>query len=330
MHNGTSCREYKSIRESTNAELLAECALESRPALEEFFIRFNVHITSAIKKALFNHASEHLACSDAFHAVSSRVIDKLLYQNKLAECEKPDSICHWLETLCRNEVISWLREKGLLKNLPKQPIEDPGASIHQPLSGTSDEVLGDILQGRVVMPGDEPEKQLSPDDVLAALIKIPDARNRWVCRLWIMGIATLSAQEMRDLADYAGIALADLQSRVAHMMRKLAGKKTAQEHAEIISLRLWHRLRRHENEQYNQYCRPSAAREQELRREITKLSNRYEKKRKIVEAHIRPSNIDIAACIGMPTDKAAQISNIFARNADVFSALMQKNAHEVQ
>jgi len=323
MQAEISCPEYKNIKGCTDEKLLAECAQGKRFALEEFFTRFNGRIARAIKKTLFDNGSDHLASSDAFHEVSSRVIDKLLDKNIFSECRNPANPSYWLESISRNESISWLREKGLLKNLPKQPIDEPAASINQPIAGTIGATLGEMLPGPGAKAAGEPEKQCSSDDVLAALSKIPDERNRWVCRLWALELAPLSKQEMRDLAGYAGIALEDVQGRVAQMMENLARKKADQDRDDIISLRLWHRLRKLENELYDQFCRPSAVREQELQSEITKLSDRYEKKRKIVTAHIRPSNSDITFCVGIPKGKAAQISNIFARNRRIFSPLIR-------
>jgi DNA-directed RNA polymerase specialized sigma24 family protein len=329
---------YSQYRDFSNQVLIESCLENDRNAWEEFFLRFIPVIKRGIQRKLIASGFVHLYHDPDVLAEIHEKITVKLYKNRiLTQCKNINGIIPWLETIARNQTVDWIKKNSRYKRLPQQYAESHTFSISGPLNGISHLSVEDTIF-------DDESVDLTNiiNDLQTALSRIKDIKNEqkyWIFRLSILASFPLSHDELSELSTFCDFPTDHLKTTIQKIEARLAKKEVKRLESMNQAVLYWYIIKRlktridREKEKLgsvekinsNDGC-PSHGQEdikhwktriksdiEDLEKEITDKQQKRDSLLKIGRKLCRPANREIAQLLGIPLEKASQISNILIR-----------------
>lgn len=306
-------REFSCIQ-LADEELVHHCLENHRPAWNEFFRRFIPHIKKAIKKQL--RVSGHLDLSrdqDVLWEVHKDIVIKLFDRGWLRKCHDLSGIRPWLKEVASNQTIDWLRKRHSRKTLPERVTDLTNVSLHSPTRMDSELLLIDTIEDDLPHSS---ELDHFLENLLERLGQLDNKKASWVLRLSFVSQLPLSSEELDELTRFSGSPRAEVASCLVDVIARLEKTVQRKDWAAGRAILLWYEIRRLEAAIFHKVKVKTFDDDPEIL-EIRNLIQSKAKKReeyvKQSQVLCRPSNLEIARLVGMPAEKADQISSILVR-----------------
>jgi DNA-directed RNA polymerase specialized sigma24 family protein len=318
------------LRGLSDQQLIEGClegnGKENRSAWNEFFRRFIPCIKEGIREQLKSCRRLDLCYNqDVLLDIHEKIVIKLYSRSVLRQCTNPSGARSWLKTVAHNQTIDWLMEQGRKKRLPQRQAENSMVSLSAPLWEDCNLTIGDTI---AASPKADEELTVYVENVLDTMVEIQNQKKLWVLRLGILLHLPLSCEELDELAIFTGRSVDTLQQRLTEMMKGVEAKEEKRINAAGKAVLLWHEIRRMEallHEKNKDFTRANKEEIQKLEREIEEKSKKREEWLKEARKLCRPSNRNIAELVGIPEEKANQISNILIRAREALQRFNVQN-----
>lgn len=296
-------------------ELVSACIENHREAWNEFFRRFIPVIKRAIKQRLSTSGNSHLGQDqDVIWDIHKEIVINLYRKGKLRYCVDRSNVGAWLREVASNQTTDWLRKRNSRKRFPEKAAETTMISLFTPLRENPESSLCDVIADKPLEA--DPNLKKMVQDALQRLSDMPNVRALWVLRLTILGYLPLSEDEIDQLAQLNGRSVNDLVSHLDRIINQLEAKEHRKTKAAGKAVVLFHEIRELENLLLEMGKNPAMKSDEKtttLRNIIHNKANQREECLKEARMICRPSNRDIAALVGVPEEKAEQVSVILIR-----------------
>lgn len=291
---------------SSDQEVVSLCIKGRQEAWEEFYTRFAPDIRRAIEHTLFFSSdldSFDWKFEESVWDINENIVRKFCEDGFLSKCVDPSGIRQWLKTVATNQARDWLKERGRLKNLPKQQTEEGMRSLEEPLYEDSEITLGETIS-------DETDVDRALRRYLASVLdeidRLDNKRDFWIVRLSLVAALPLTREEAGDLATFSPLAAETVRETLERIISS-AEERDAKRAADLgRGVLLWHQLRRLESELRMSLrdTSPEGVRKcEELRGNIDRKQKRRELMLAAGKKIPRPSNREIAGLVGIPDEQ---------------------------
>ena len=302
-----------SIESLEDAPLISLCLQQQRHAWNEFFRRFIPVLKKAIKKKLIQSGGLSLANDpDIIWDIHKDIVENLYTRGNLKKCLNPVGIRPWLREVATNQTIDWLRRHYAKKRNPERQAESNTISLQTPIQSAPNLTLEQTLESKT--PSDDQNLPCLPE-ILSNLDKIDNTKGFWAVRLSIISHLPLTEEDINNLANFNGHDVASIRTHLQRIEEYLEKKEHQKITADGRAVLLWHEIRRLENELTSKQNSLSCE-SQEIERLKTQILSKNQQREQLLRAGkklCRPANDDIAILVGLPPEKADQISNILLR-----------------
>ena len=318
------------LRSLSDQQLIEGClesnGNENRTAWNEFFSRFIPCIKEGIKEQLKSCCRLDLCYNqEVLWDIHEKIVVKLYSRGVLRQCTNPSGIRSWLKTVAHNQTIDWLMEQGRKKRLPQRQAENSMVSLSTPLREGIDLTIEDTIAATA-----ETNDELTGyvEKILDSITEIEDEKKLWVLRLSMVSHLPLCREDVKELSRFGGHSVDNLVSRLVPIMEGVEAKEEKRIKVAGKAVLMWHEIRRMEallNEKNKDFTRADKKEIQKLEREIEEKSKKREEWLKEARKLCRPSNRNIAELVGIPEEKANQISNILIRAREALQRFNVQN-----
>lgn len=313
-----------SIESLEDAALISLCLQQQRHAWNEFFRRFIPILKKAIKKRLGQRGHFALANDpDIIWDIHKDIVENLYNRGNLRKCTNPVGIRPWLREVATNQTTDWLRRHYAKKRNPERQAESNTISLQTPIQNAPNLTLEQTLESKTPI-----DDQTLPhvQEILSNLDKIDNHKAFWTIRLSIISHLPLTGAEINKLASFGGHAIASVRTHLQRIEDDLEKKEHNKIKANGKAVLLWHEIRRLENELRSK-LNSLHYESQEIERLETQIlfkNQRREQSLREGKKLCRPANEDIAYLIGLPIEKADQVSNILLRARESLEKMGRK------
>lgn len=319
---GSTNRTYLS-----DSELVRLCLEKNRPAWEEFFRRYIPLIKKTIKRKLWKHGYGYVTDDqDILCDIHAKIVENLYGRGMLRKCVNAEGLRFWLITVASNQTTAWVIEQGRDKRLPQKQTEDALRSLSEPIRGAADLTIGDSIAA-----DDQQEEDLLDyaENVLEIISKDGTDKNFWALRLSLIADLPLTATDIAKLAELCDAEESEIRSRIAEMMQQVEVKEDRRKAAQGRAILCWHELRRLEARLIEGNASSLSATEiKEIELEIQKKTAQREKLLQMGRSLSLPEQKHIAALIGLPPEKAGQISELLIRARKSLQKILQQTTEK--
>ena len=305
-------RDFPKFTDLSDKELIPYCLENHRPAWEEFFRRHIPFIKKTIKRKLvgYGHAPER-GSNDAVWDIHEKIVVKLYKCGILSQCVDPDGFHLWLKKIVQNQVTDWVKEQNRNKRLPQKQSEDFMVYISAPLKKDSNATFEDFLEDK-----NESFENLATEleSILDKMERIEDEKKMWILRLSLISLLPLTRSDLEALAKFNGLSLKKNQQQIDKILEHVKIKERKRTEALGRSIILWHDISRLQY-RLSTLEKPSTETPEikTVEKEIADKNKRRENLLNIGNSLVRPANRDIATLVGIPENKAEQISTFLSR-----------------
>lgn len=304
---------------SSDTELVYGCLRGDDEAWKEFLRRYNHRIDQAIVRTL--RVKGHKAISnddEGFWEIKGEVIEKLL-----KGIDKDiTNLRGWINKICQNETIEWLRKKGAKKRAYERFVEDTSLSLDQPMDEEGDRTLLDSI------PIENKEVEESADLVrkVKDCIEELDERYRLALKLLTIFYDPLSKEDIAEIARIRDTEKEVIEREINEITDQLVVKEEEILKKEAKKAFLWayiHRLERHIAHLKSSpelYLEEIQKKEEELQKKITQRESLL----KGSSPPVVPYYKDIARILGWGTEKAKTLNTLFFHARKILEKRMRK------
>lgn len=305
---------------SSDQEVTGLCLEGRRDAWEEFYARFAPDIRRAIEHTLLFSSdldSFDWKFEESSWDINENIVRKLCEDGFLSKCSDPSGIRQWLKTVAANQTRDWLKERGRLKNLPKQQTEQGMRSLDEPLYEDSEITLGETISNET---DNDRALRRYLGGVLDEIDRLHNRRDFWIVRLSLVAAMPLRPEEAADLAAFTTHpeeTVRELLEGIVASVEERDAKRSTDLGRGVF---LWHQLRRLEGE-LRAALRDSSTEGvrkcEELRENIARKTKRREQMLAAGKKIPRPSNREIAALVGITEEQ--YVTTILGRVRDALA-----------
>lgn len=305
---------------SSDQEVAGLCLEGRRDAWEEFYARFAPDIRRAIEHTLLFSSdldSFDWKFEESVWDINENIVRKFCEEGFLSKCSDPSGIRQWLKTVAANQARDWLKERGRLKNLPKQQTEQGMRSLDEPLYDDSETTLGETISDETDI---DRTLRCYLGNVLDEIDRLDNRRDFWIMRLSLVAAMPLIPEETGELAAFSPLpeqTVREMLERVVASVEERDAKRSTDLGRGVL---LWHQLRRLEGELRVALrdSSPEAVRKcEELRENIARKTKRREQMLTAGKKIPRPSNREIAALVGITEEQ--YVTTILGRVRDALA-----------
>jgi hypothetical protein len=261
------------------------------------------------------------ADGDVLHDIHEKIVIKLYRDGALAQCAKTAGIQSWLYKLSKNRALDWAKARYRKKRLPTQDSEGNTGPLDSPLGPDAGFTFHDVPESAGSPEADRRLERLRVfiENVLDEIVGIPNQKILWTVRLSMLSILPLSDEELSSLAKFSGIPRGEVASRIEGISEELE-RKVGESDADLgRAVILWHEMRRLERRINEDGRNPLAypANAAPLQAELQAMRKRRGPYLESAFRFHRPSNADIAPLVGLPEEKAEQVSTLLLRGRKI-------------
>ncbi len=310
------------LRDLSDEQLVHACIENNRGAWEEFFRRFIPALLGAIESTLRSYDRyDLLNDEDVIWEIHEKIVEKLYCRGILAQCRDPSAVENWLGRVAENQTRDWLNKQARRKRLPEREAEKSKIPLSTPL-GRGGRATLEIL---VAESGADGELSEYLEKALDELSDIPGEKKLWALRLSLLHYWPLTTPEIENLAHFTGYAVHELEGRLRDIMSHLVEKEIQRAKDFNSAVILWLEIRNRQarlREIRKNSSEEGIAEAKALEEEMEKKSKRRDAL--MNDSLIRPSNEEIGKILGLPEDKAQQVSNLLLRAREALQTRLAK------
>jgi len=310
------------IENLSDSHLISRCQENDRLAWEEFFRRHIPLIKTIIKRKLLSYGYDpDRGTHDAVWDIHEKIVVKLYSRGVLSQCVDSAGFYSWLKTIVQNQVTDWVKEQNRNKRLPQTQSEEFMLYFSAPLQDGKSAVLQDFIEDK-----NESFEHLAEqlENILEKMAEIEDPKKMWILRLSLIALLPLSHDDLLNFSEYLKISPEELRQQIDKLQENVESKRKKQIETMGRAVVLWHDIKRLQHRMSN--LEKSLQQNEKitaLRIKIEEKSKRRKELLKTGTRFVRPTNKDIAELVGIPEDKAEQISTFISRARKSLSSSLE-------
>ncbi len=309
-----------SLHNLPDEDLIPLCLQHQRSAWEEFFKRFSPLIKKSIRRTFIKFGVQYLAEDiDNVMNIHAVIVEKLYAKGALNHCLALSGLRSWIVRISANQTVDWLKLRGRNKHLPVRKEYEFMRSLSAPLGEEQEFTLQDIIEdedAELFAQLEQIATQLYVECVIDQISTIDNITHRWILRLHILGLLSLSDMEFENLQTISPFQGDELETRITALESSLAEKEQDRQNDLGKTVLYWHQLRgievniaRLNRDTFSDHSLKIDA----LKLEWDELEGK--KKKLLTSCHLlpNPTNKEIAEIIGIHEKKCGNVSKYLVR-----------------